>query len=390
MTTRTVYLDAHASTPIAPEALAALTTQLLATGNPHSPHAAGAQAHDAIEGARQAVAELIGAAPPEIVFTSGATEANNLAILGLARASAKTSKRRIIVTSAIEHPSVTETVAALRAEGFAHRIAPAGADGRVDLAALADLIDEDVLLVCVMAANNVTGIIQPIREVAALARAAGALIHCDAAQATGRIAIDVFDLDVDSLSLSAHKMYGPPGVGALYVSAASAVRPAPVTFGGGQERGLRPGTAPAGLIAAFGAAARLVLDQRDQDANHAHSLLTRFTAALEALQVRFLTNGSNQHRLPGSLSLSLGECDAQELVERLSTEIALSTGSACSSGQIVISPALEAMRLSAQRARASVRICFNRYSIEADADVAALAIARTLREMELAAGSIVQ
>lgn len=385
-----VYLDAHASTPIAPEALKALVSQLSVAGNPHSPHAAGAQAHAAIEEARQAVADLIGAASGEIIFTSGATEANNLAVLGVARAAKKTSNRRVIVTSAIEHPSILEAVTALTQEGFSHRIASVGTDGRVDLLELAHLLDDEVLLVSLMAANNVSGIEQPVRDVAALARAAGALIHCDAAQAGGRVPLDVFALDVDFLSLSAHKMYGPPGIGALYVSAASPVRPDPIVFGGGQEQGLRSGTAPAGLISAFGSAARLVQEHRARDADHVSGLMQRFLSALEDLQVRFLAIGSDQHRLPGSINIAFTGCDAQELVERLSKDVALSTGSACSSGQITSSPILDAMKIPSILKRSSVRICFNRYSDFGDAGSAAIAIAAAIREIELATGSIVQ
>lgn len=385
-----IYLDGHASTPLAPEALDALTTQLSRPGNPHSPHAAGALAHEAVETARLAVADLIGASPGEIYFTSGATEANNLAILGLARAAAKQTSRRTIVTSTIEHPSVLEAVGALKAEGFRHRLAPVDQDGRLDLEALAQALDDDVLLLCVMAANNVTGIIQPVGEAAALAREVGAMIHCDAAQAGGRIPIDVFDLDVDFLSLSAHKMYGPPGVGALYVSAAAAIHPGPVFFGGGQENGLRPGTAPAALIASFGIAARLVQDRMARDADHLGRLTDGFLTALDALQVRFLAIGSDQHRLPGSLNIAFTESDAQELSERLSKDVALSTGSACSSGQIKTSPVLDAMRLPEGIKRSSVRICFSRYSEYSESDAAAGAIARALREMELATGSVVQ
>jgi cysteine desulfurase len=386
-----IYLDAHASTPLAPEALDALVLHLGYPGNPHSPHAAGARAHEAVEDARCAVADLIGAAPAEIVFTSGATEANNLAILGLARAALGGTSRRTIVTSAIEHPSVLEAAEALAGEGFNHHIAPVDTEGRIDLAALAKILSaNETLLVSVMAANNVTGVIQPVGEVAALARSAGAIVHCDAAQAAGRIALDVFDLDVDALSLSAHKMYGPPGVGALYLSAACPVRLKPLTFGGGQERGLRSGTTPAALVASFGAAASLVGARRDIDDQYVRRLAARFLARLQAHQVRLQTIGSDQHRLPGSVNIAIENYDAQELTERLSSTVAISTGSACSSGQINVSPVLEAMRLPDALSRSSFRVCFNRYSTEEDADLAATTIVGTLREMELATGRIVQ
>lgn len=386
-----IYLDAHASTPLAPEALTALVGQLAKPGNPHAPHGAGAQALAAIEAARHDVAELVGAAASEIVFTSGATEANNLAILGLARAAGRCSPRRTIVTSAIEHPSVLEAAGALVAEGYRHRIVSVGGDGRLDLASLADLLAEgDVLLLSVMAASNVTGVVQPIREAAALARRAGALIHTDAAQAGARLPLDVLDLDVDALSLSAHKMYGPPGVGALYLSAASPVRPEPLTFGGGQEGGLRSGTAPTALIAAFGASARIAADRRDADDCRLRALVARFLADLSARQVRLQIIGDSDHRLPGSVNIAPIGADAQDLTERLSRYVALSSGSACSSGRGVVSPTLRAMNIPDSVARSSVRVCFNRYSGDDDARLAAYAIADALADSRLATGSIVQ
>jgi cysteine desulfurase len=386
-----IYLDAQASTPVAPEALDALIAQLLKPGNPHSPHAAGAYAYSAIEQARSDVADLIGAAPSEITFTSGATEANNLAILGLAKAALSNGviRRKIVMTS-IEHPSVLEAVTALEAHGFQAVVAPVSVDGRVDLERLGHLIDQDTLLVCVMAANNVTGVQQPVVEVATLARAAGALVHCDAAQSTGRVGIDVFNLDVDTLSLSAHKMYGPPGVGALFVSATSPLQPLPLTFGGGQERGLRPGTVPAALIAAFGAAVRLVAAQRQDDEEHTRHLRALFDATLAQLQVQFVSNGSDSFRLPGSANISILGVDAQELAERLSSTLCISTGSACSSGQITVSPVLKAMNIPDSLSRSAIRLCFHRYSTEADAIGAATSISAAALQCGVATGSVVQ
>jgi cysteine desulfurase len=386
-----IYLDAHASTPVAPEVIDVLIRVLSDPGNPHSPHAAGARAFSVIEDSREAIASLIGAAASEITFTSGATEANNLAIQGLAKAAcaARLPRHRIVVSS-IEHPSVLEAVAILEGDGFETVVAPVADDGRIDLEHLAALIDENTLLVCVMAANNVTGVQQPIAEVAALARAAGALVHCDAAQASGRVAIDVFALDVDTLSLSSHKMYGPPGVGALFVSASSPLQPAPLMFGGGQERGLRPGTAPAALIAAFGAAAKLANARIDRDETHTRRLRTLFDLTLADLQIRYALIGSDEYRLPGSANIAILGADAQELAERLSSTVHISTGSACSSGQIIVSPVLSAMNVSDALARASIRLCFHRYSTDLDAINAATAIAAAIRQSGVATGSAVQ
>lgn len=386
-----IYLDAFASTPIAPEALASLTAQLQRPGNAHSPHAAGAWAADAVERARRAVGRLVGADPQEIVFTSGATEANNLAILGLARAAAAGgSPRRTIITSSIEHPSVLEPAAALASEGFRHVEAPVGQDGRLDLRALRALLSEDVLLVAVMAANNITGVLQPVAEVARLAGEAGALVHVDAAQAAGKAPLDVYAWEVDSLSLSGHKLYGPPGVGALFLASTSPFAPHPIVHGGGQERALRSGTLPAALIAGLGAAVEVALRRMDEDATRLRALEARFRDALAARQVRFELNGSAEHRLPGAMNLAIPGVVADHLVEILAQRVAFSTGSACASGQISIAPTLKSMSISDAIARSSVRIYFNRYSEDCDAERAAEAIADAVRERALAPGDAVQ
>lgn len=386
-----IYLDSFATTPIAPEALAALTAQLQLPGNAHSPHAAGAWAAEAVERARRAVGRLVGADPQEIIFTSGATEANNLAILGLARAAAAGgSPRRTIITSSIEHPSVLEPAAALASEGFRHLQAPVGENGRLDLQALCALLNEDVLLVAVMAANNITGVLQPIAEVARLAREAGAWFHVDAAQAAGKSPLDVYAWEVDSLSLSGHKLYGPPGVGALFVASTAPFAPHPIVHGGGQERGLRSGTLPTALVASLGAAVEVALQRMDEDAIHLRALEARFRNALTERQVRFELNGSAKHRLPGAMNLAIHGVIADHLVEVLAQRVAFSTGSACASGQISISPTLRAMSISETTARSSVRIYFNRYSDYYDVERAAEAIAGAIRERALAPGGAIQ
>ena len=388
---RLIYLDAFATTPVAPEAIAALARQLAAPGNPHSSHAAGAQAWAAVDHARAAVADLIGADRQEVFLTSGATEANNIAILGWARAAARAgSTRRTIVTSTIEHPSVYEAAAALQAEGFRHLCAPVDRDGRLDLIGLKAILAEDTLLLSVMMANNITGVIQPVSEAARLARAAGALVHVDAAQAAGKIPIDVYGLDIDGLSLSSHKLYGPAGVGALFVSAASILRPEPLVFGGGQESGLRPGTLPAGLIVGFGAAATVAARCLDWDARHLATLADRFRAELASRKIRFASIGSSNYTLPGAMNISFVGCRADDLVERLASHVAISSGSACSFGQIDTAPALRAMRLTEDMARSAVRIYFHRYSTEQDAVDAARLIAEAVRAVRLATGDTVQ
>jgi cysteine desulfurase len=386
-----IYLDAFATTPIAPEALAALNAQLQRPGNAHSPHASGALAAAAVERARLAVAQLIGADAQEIIFTSGATEANNLAILGLARAAASGgSPRRTIITSTIEHPSVSAPATALVAEGFRHLEAPVSEDGRLDLEALRGLLTEDVLLVAVMAANNITGVVQPIAEVVREARAVGALVHVDAAQAAGKIPLDVCALDLDSLSLSGHKLYGPPGIGALFLASTSPMKPSAVVHGGGQERGLRSGTLPTALISGLGVAAQIAAERMADDASRLRILEAQFRAALSERKVRVRLNGAAEHRLPGAMNLALLGADADHLVELLASRVALSTGSACSSGQISVATTLKSMGLSKEISRSSVRIYFSRYSTEQDADLAAEAIAEFAPNGALAPGDLVQ
>jgi cysteine desulfurase len=385
-----IYLDHFATTPLAPEALAAMQAAWGFAGNPHSAHLAGQRAAALVEAARQHIADLVGAGAAEITFTSGATEANNLAILGAARAARRAgSRRRTIVVTAIEHRSVLEPVLALEGEGFRCVVAPVGPEGAVDLGALAGLVDDDTLVVCVMAANNETGILQPVAEIVALAHSAGAQVHCDGAQAVGKTPLDVFALAVDTMSISSHKLYGPAGVGALYVSAAAMARPEPITYGGGQEQGLRPGTLPAALAAGFGAAARLAGDRLAADAEHGASLEARFLAHLAKCQVRLIRNGTGQH-LPGSLNIAFLGLDADEFVARASSEVSISTGSACSSGEIHDSEVLKAMNISSNDARSSVRIFFGRYNSIHDADVAADVLATLAAKMAIEAGRIVQ
>lgn len=366
-----IYLDGHATTALAPEARDAMLAAWRYTGNATSPHSAGLRAAMTIDTARQAVARLIGADPTEVVFTSGATEANNLAILGVARAAAGTGNaRRRVVVSAIEHKAVLEPARMLSGEGFEVVEAPVDRQGRIDLEAFARLLDADTLLVSVMAANNEIGVIQPVKAVAEMARRGGALTHCDAAQAAGKIPLDVFDLDVDYLSLSAHKLNGPFGVGALYVGA-TAPRPRPIVVGGGQEGGVRSGTQPVPLIAGFGAAAEIAAVNLERDAQHARSLAQRFMEELADRQVHFEVVCAASDRLPGSLSLRLAGIDADDLVSTLADDVLLSTGSACNSGQVEPSHVLRAIGFTHEHAKSTVRMLFGRYNTAEEATQAA-------------------
>ncbi|MDX0967325.1 cysteine desulfurase family protein [Sinorhizobium medicae] len=374
-----VYLDGFATMPIAPEAQHLMLEVWRQPSNAGSPHRLGERAAMYVADARLSVADLIGATSSEIFFTSGATEANNIAILGVARwALAGGSARRRIIVSSVEHKAVLAPAETLRSQGFEVFHAPVDGNGVVDCDMLADLATNEVLMISVMLANNETGALQPIDQVAAIARGVGALVHCDAAQAAGKVAIDVLDLDVDYLSLSAHKLYGPGGVGAIYI-AANAPRPQPLIFGGGQQGSLRPGTEPVALIAGFGAAAKLALSSLASDAALALELSHRFRRQFWAAELEAELTTGNRQVLPGAMSIYVPGIDAEELIMSSSAEIALSTGSACNSGQVVPSHVLRAMGFSQEKARSVFRIMLNRYISDDDVTYAADKIAQTAR-----------
>ncbi len=384
-----IYLDGHASTPLAPEAIRAMTALWANQANAGSPHAAGAAAAEAIQNSRSSVARLIGADASEIVFTSGATEANNLAILGVARAASKLCARRRIVVSAIEHKAVIQPAKKLAEEGFDVVFCPVSGEGRVDLATLEKQVSCETLLVSVMAANNEIGVVQPLPAVVEIARKAGALVHSDAAQAAGKVPIDVIALDLDYLSISAHKMYGPQGVGALYISAA-APKPDPLVYGGGQEGGLRAGTLPAALIAGYGAAAERATASIERDAEHGRSLTRLFLQELDSRQVQYSLLCDHDDRLPGSLALRFEGVDADTLTQLLANTVSITSGSACDSGQIEPSHVLLAIGQSPCVASESIRIFFGRYNVQDDAAEAAAHFAEACIKVRLATGRVHQ
>lgn len=385
-----IYLDGFATTPLAPEAREAMLSAWTQPGNPGSPHCAGENAARIVAEARAAVAELIGASPAEVVFTSGATEANNLAIVGIARRMAgERPERRRIVVSAVEHKAVLEPALALRAIGFEIDIARVDETGRLDLDAFADALNDQTLMVSVMAANNETGVLQPIEEVAALARHVGALVHCDAAQAAGKIPIDVVGLDLDYVSLSAHKLYGPVGAGALFVSAL-APKPHAIQRGGGQEQGLRSGTEPAPLLAGFGVAATTARSRMEDDGRHGRRLAQRLHAGLNERQVRLEITTRDAPVIPGTLSITLRDADADDVVMRLSTDVCLSTGSACTRGQVSSSHVLKAMGYAEADAQHVLRVFCGRYNTEAEIDRTAALIGSAVRRSALAPGELRQ
>jgi cysteine desulfurase len=354
---RITYLDHNATTPMRPEALAAMIAAAEAGGNPSSVHAAGRRARRTVEDARVAVAGAVGAAGGEIVFTAGGTEANHLALRGLDSAS--------LIVSAIEHDSVS---AAARASGRPVHTLPVTADGIVDLTALDRLLAEapGPALVAVMAANNETGVIQPIAAIVALARRHGARVHCDAVQAFGKIALDMTALGPDSLAVSTHKIGGPQGTGALVLAPGVELRP--LLTGGGQEKGLRAGTENVAGIAGFGAAAAVMEDSLARLAATA-ALRDGLEARLKAAVPDLTIWGAGSPRLPNTTCIGLEGLKAETQVIALDLAgIAISAGAACSSGKVRPSPVLGAMGASAADALAAIRISFGWTSTAEDAD----------------------
>ncbi|RUU93095.1 cysteine desulfurase [Mesorhizobium sp. M7A.F.Ca.MR.176.00.0.0] len=369
-----IYLDGHSTTPLAPEAMEAMAPWWHAqVGNPHSPHLSGMLASQAVETARSELASLIGSDPQELVFTSGATEANNIAIRGIALAALERGiGRRDIVVSAIEHKSVLSSASSLRSAGFRIIEAPVDVNGIVDISALERLVGTETLLVSVMAVNNEVGSIQPLADVVRIARAAGALVHVDAAQGAGKLPLDFAEFDL--ASLSSHKMYGPMGIGALFISSAAPIRPLPVLFGGGQEAGVRPGTVPTPLVVGFGAAAKVSRTRLAPDAAHSGRLSALFLEELRGRQVQFIENVSALQRVPGSLSLRFPGNEAMSMIAKAGDRISISEGSACTSGQITASHVLLGMGFTHQEASETVRLYFSRYNTETEATDAAVVL----------------
>jgi len=365
-----VYLDNHATTPCDPRVVAAMLPWFSEKfGNPHSlTHAYGREAEQAVDQARAQLADLIGADPRELVFTSGATEANNMAVKGAARFHRQFGKNGV-VTLATEHKCVLESAKALERDGFRVAILPVGRDGLADLDVLARAIDDQTAIVSVMAAHNEIGVIQPIKEIAVLAHAKGALFHTDAAQAVGKIALDVGELGIDLMSISGHKFYGPKGIGALYLRRRPRARIEPLFDGGGQERGMRSGTLPVPLIVGLGEAAVLAEAEMAGEAQRLLALRARFLTGLRAKVPDLVLNGNAGRRLPGNLNVSLPGLRAIDLIAAC-PGLALSTGSACTAAEVEPSYVLRALGLGDALAAASLRIGLGRFTTATEVDFA--------------------
>ena len=378
-----IYLDHAASTPCDP-AVVDLMRYVLdeVFANPSSTHLSGRRSSQFIENAREHVAAAVGAMPEEIIFTSGATESNNLAILGAVDSmEAFDSKRRKIVTLAVEHRSVLAPCRHLKDRRYKLEIVPVQRDGRVDLNALEECLDDETLMLAIQAANNEIGTIQPLAEATRLAHERGALVHCDAAQALGKIPLDPVELDLDMMSLSAHKCYGPKGVGALWLRGGPATTPiAPIFFGGGQEKGLRPGTTNTPAVAGFGEATRISTKRLKADAYRITRLRDHLEKGVVAQVPGTVVNGATEARLPGITSFTFPGVDADAVIARL-PEIDLSAASACHAGTPEPSHVLRAIGLTGAEAYATIRIGLGRGTTRSDVEYATRRIAEAADEL---------
>jgi cysteine desulfurase len=366
-----IYLDYNATTPVDPAVLEVMLPYLREHfGNPSSLHAHGARAHEALDRARDEVARLIGASPDEIIFTSGGTEATNHAIKGAAYAAlARGQTGSQVVISAVEHPATHEAARFVERLGFKRVVVGVDRRGVVELDAMERALQAPTLIVSVMHANNETGSLQPVAQIARLAHSRGALMHVDAAQSAGKIRVDVAELGVDLLTLVGHKMYAPKGIGALYVR--RGVRIEPLVHGAGHESGRRAGTENVPYIVALGEASRIAHAHLPETGARLMRLRDRLWAHLqEGLGAKAVSNGHPERRLPNTLNVSFVGLVGSELLAAV-PEIMASTGSACHEGEVAISPVLAAMGLDPAVARGAVRLSVGRYTTEAEVDRAA-------------------
>lgn len=380
---RPLYLDAQATTPIDPRVLDAMLPYMVSHyGNPHSrTHAYGWTSEEAMEHARQQVASLIGADAKEIIFTSGATESNNIAVKGVARF--YKSRKKHVITTQTEHKCVLDSCRILEMEGFDVTYLPVQTNGLVDLELLEKSMRPDTSLVSIMLVNNEIGIKQPVKEIGALCRSKKIFFHTDAAQAVGKIPVDVNDLKIDLMSISAHKIYGPKGVGALYVRRRPRVRLDPPQSGGGQERGMRSGTVPTPLVVGFGEACAVAEREMEYDRKRITALSERLISKIMSNATHVIRNGDPEATYPGCVNLSFAFVEGESLLMALK-DVALSSGSACTSASLEPSYVLRAIGAEEDLAHSSIRFGIGRFTTEEEIDYTAercINHVKLLREM---------
>jgi cysteine desulfurase len=346
-----IYLDYNATTPVDPEVYDAVFSSLRRdSGNPSSSHLAGRRAREVIEHSRGSVADLLGCAPEDILFTSGGTESNNLALLGTALAHGKGH----IITSSVEHPSVLNTCRHLESLGFDVTYAPVGKDGVVVTDAVFAAMRSDTVLVSIMHSNNETGVLQPIEEIGDVARGRGIAFHVDAAQSIGKMSLGAAVSFVDLLTIVSHKFYGPKGVGALFVRKGVVLKP--ILFGAGHERGLRPGTENVPGIVGLGKACQIAMRDIKLRVAHTTRLTDLLLSGIKSSLPDVTLNGHETKRLPNTINLRIPGISSHELVEKIKDDVAISTGSACHAGRYAASQVLRSMGLSDEEALSSVRL----------------------------------
>ncbi len=376
-----VYLDNQATTPCDPRVVGAMLPWFTEKfGNPASlTHAYGREAEAATEKARTQLGDLINAEGREIVFTSGATESNNLAVKGALRFHRQFGKDHV-VTLMTEHKCVLESARAMEREGLRATYLPVEPNGLVDLDRLKGAIDDKTALVSVMAAHNEIGVIQPLADIGAICRERGVLFHSDAAQAVGKIPVDVEAMNLDLLSISGHKFYGPKGIGALYVRRRPRARITPLIDGGGQERGMRSGTLPATLVIGLGEAAALAQAEMAAESVRLLGQRQRFLGGIQRLVPQVRVNGDQERRLPNNLNLTFPGVPAPTLIAAC-PDLALSTGSACTAAEIEPSFVLKALGLPEPLARASLRFGFGRFTTDEEIDFAVETLGRAVQRL---------
>jgi len=364
-----IYLDYQATTPSDPRVVEEMIPYFSAKfGNAHSrSHSFGWESEEAVETARRQVAELINANPKEIIFTSGATESNNMAIKGIAHFY-KENKNHII-TLVTEHKCILDACRNIEEEGFKVTYLPVMSNGIIDLEVLKSAITPQTSLVSVMAVNNEIGVIQPIEEIGKICREAGVFFHSDAAQAFGKIPLDVMAMHIDLMSISAHKAYGPKGMGALYVGRKPRVRLKPLMSGGGQERGFRSGTLPTPLIVGFGKAAEIAKEEMEKDYKHIKYLSDKFLSSITKNIPNVYLNGDLKKRFPGNLNISFAYVEGESLIIAIK-ELAVSSGSACTSSSLEPSYVLRALGVDEDLAHTSIRFGIGRFTTEEEIDTA--------------------
>ncbi|MBF0176770.1 MAG: IscS subfamily cysteine desulfurase [Magnetococcales bacterium] len=363
-----IYLDYQATTPVDPRVLASMLPWFTEKfGNPASrSHPYGWEADKAVEAAREQVANLIGADPREIVFTSGATESDNLAITGVARFNRERGNH--IITLVTEHKAVLDTCRHLEAdEGFQVTYLPVERNGLVNLKTLADAITDQTILVSIMAVNNEVGVIQPLAEIGALCRSRKVHFHCDAAQGVGKIPLNVETMQIDLLSISGHKIYGPKGIGALYVRRRPRVRLKAIIHGGGHERGMRSGTLSTPLIVGLGAACAISQQEMPEESHRLLALRQRLYDGITARLTHVETNGDMEHRVPGNLNISFGYVEGESMMMAIK-DVAVSSGSACTSASLEPSYVLRAMGIGEDMAHTSIRFGLGRQTSTEEVD----------------------